>query len=116
LRGIKPTLKPPSVWNQFKRSELDEYGDIPEATPRIIVVEPKPEPFEAPPYDALQASEMDKRLHGYGGPSNEFRRAVRAAYVTRELPEDQFPKACGCGEDAFCERLESVLKFVGRFA
>ncbi len=114
-RGMYPTLKPPSLWSQFKQSEADDYGEEIQAAMSVVKQEAKAEALEIPPYNELQALEIDARLHGYGGPSVEYRMAVRAAYVTREIPEDQFPKFCGCGEDAFCERLGEVLKFVGRF-
>lgn len=115
-RGIFPRLSPPSLWNQFKRNELDEYGD--EQAPTVVADAgpAKAEPVELRPYDERQALNLDERLHGYGGLSLSVRQALRVAYVTREVPEDQFPRATGCNEDAFCERLMEALLFVERFA
>lgn len=114
-RGIFPSLKPPSLWNQVKHSELDEYGE--EQAPAVSIVQPevKPELREMAPYDERTALVIDERIHGYGGLGEYQRHALRAAYVSREIPEDQFPGACGCNADAYCERLEDGLAFVGRF-
>jgi hypothetical protein len=120
-RGMYPTMKPPSLWNNFKRSEVQEWGDEKaeqkdvEVTMTALKQEARAESLEIPPYNERTALEIDSRIHGYGGLADEYRRVLRAAYVTREIPEDQFPKACGCCEDAFCERLESGLIFVRRW-
>lgn len=114
-RGMYPTMKPPSLWNNFKRSEVEEWGEETEAAMSQIKQEARAESLEIPPYNERTALQVDSRIHGYGGLADEYRRALRAAYVSREIPEDQFPKACGCCEDAFCERLEAGLRFVGRF-
>lgn len=116
-RGIFPNMKPPPVWNQFARSKVDEWGEEDHKIPiQLNAGLPKPEPRETSPYDERTALQIDERIHGYGGLGEYQRHALRAAYVTREIPEDQFPKACGCNDDAFCERLEDALAFVGRFA
>lgn len=115
-RGIFPAMRPPALWNQFKRSEVEEWGE--EQPPAISIVKEiaKPEPRETSSYDERTALVLDERIHGYGGLGVEHRRALRVAYVTREIPEDQFPRACGCSEDGFYERLEAGLIFTGRFA
>lgn len=115
-RGIFPRLSSPALWDQIKRSELDEYG---EEQPPAVIVDQGPAKSEAPeakPHDEKSAISLDERIHGYGGLPVYVRYAIKAAYVTREIPEDQFPRAAGCNEDAFCERLAEALAFVGRFA
>lgn len=115
-RGIFPTLRPPGLWNNFKRSEVEEWGE--ETAPTLSLVrEPiKAEPREKDPYDERTALVLDERIHGYGGLGLEHKRALRIAYVSREVPEDQFPKAAGCSEDGFCDRLQACLTFVERFS
>lgn len=120
-KGIYPRLKPPSVWDQFKRDENEEYGEVKpedERGPAVAIQRepPKAEAAEKKAYNELEAIQLDERIHGYGGLPVEIRHALRAAYVTREVPEEQFPAASGCSEDAFCERLTAALDFVGRFA
>lgn len=112
---IYPRLKPPSLWDQFKRDENDPYGD--EQAPAVSVEQQpaKAEAAEKQPYDERQALLVDARIHGYGGLPVEVRYTLKAAYVSREIPESQFPRAAGCGEDAFCERLENALLFVSRY-
>jgi hypothetical protein len=109
---IYPRLKPPSVWDQFKRDENDAYGE--EQAPAVSVERApvRAERADKPKYDERLAIALDERLHGYGCPSVEVRQCLKAAYVTREVPETQFPKLCGITEDAFCERLETALLFV----
>lgn len=111
-RGIFPTLKPPSVWDQFKRSEVEAWGDAPENH------EGPAEKAELLPrvgYNERMGLMIDERIHGVGGLPDYVRLAMRVAYVTREVPEDQFPRLAGCSLDAYCERLEHALRFVGRF-
>lgn len=114
-RGIFPTLAPPAMWDQFKRDEREDYGEEQEPA---VSIEKQPAKAEAPPmpeYNEREAVEIDERIHGYGGLSAEVRLAIRTAYATREVPEEQFPRLSGCGDDAFCERLAECLSFVGRF-
>ncbi len=114
-RGIFPSLAPPRVWNQFKRSEVQEWGE--EGAPAVAIqAHPiKPEPREISPYDERTALVLDERIHGYGGLGLDHKRALRIAYVSREVPEDQFPRAADCSEDGFCDRLEICLLFVSKF-
>lgn len=113
-RGMSPTLQPSSTWDEFKRSEVDDYGEE-AAAPIILTVPAKPEYPELPPYDEKAAIELDERLHGPGGLALELRRVLQMAYVTREIPETQFARLTGCPEHAFRERLETGLLFVARF-
>lgn len=114
-RGIFPGMRPPGLWNNFKRSEVQEWGE--EQAPSVaIAMQPiKPEPPEKSHYDERTALVLDERIHGYGGLGLEHKRLLRVVYVSREVPEDQFPKLTGCGEDGFCDRLELALLFVEKF-
>lgn len=115
LRGVFPKQTPPGLWNQFKQSEVQEWGE--EQAPQRNVV-PFPVKAEAAPrrrYDAKTAVILDERMHGPGGLNVETRHCLRVAYVSHEVPEAQFPTLSGCSDQAFCERLEAALKFVHRF-
>lgn len=114
-RGIFPILAPPEMWDQFKRDEREDYGEeqAPAVTPEAST--PKAERAPLRGYDERAGLALDERIHAAGGLPVEMRRAIRTAYVTREVPEEQFPRFAGCSEDAFCERLEACLLFVGRF-
>lgn len=117
-RGIFPTQAPPGIWDEFKRDENEAYGEVAEDELPELTDEAKTRKAEhlpTPEYDERKAVELDERIHGHGGLPVDFRHALRAAYVTREIPEHQFPREAGCTDDAFCERLESCLLFVGRF-
>lgn len=70
---------------------------------------------EHDPYSELAGSILDERLHSPGGPNQEIRRVLRIVYVLRDTHESLYPRAAGCGHDAFCERLETGLLFCGRF-
>lgn len=112
---IFPRVAAPSLWDQFKRDENDEYGEV---TPDIEVSDEAPvkaEAAEMEEYSERDGTLLDERLHGPGGLCCELRYALRAAYVTREVPDEQFPRLAGCSEDAFLERMESSLMFVQRF-
>lgn len=114
--GLFPTVSRPSVWDQFKRSEGDDYGEEKDHAERIQY--PGPAKSEAPerePYDERAAVILDERMHHPGGLAVHVREAIRVAYVSREVPDEQFPRLTGCSVDAFCERLEGALLFVGRF-
>ena len=117
-RGIFPTVAPPGVWDQFAPNPADIEGwassDAPPAEPPTDAPAKREAP-ERPPYQERPAIVLDERLHHPGGLCVETRHVLRAAYVSEEIPEDQFHTMCGCSTDAFCERLESALLFVARF-
>lgn len=114
-RGIFPTQAPPGIWDEFKRDENEAYGDEQPPAVTAEAATAKAEHLPTPEYDERKAVELDERIHGAGGLPTDFRHALRTAYVSREVPEEQFPRLSGCGDDAFCERLESCLLFVGRY-
>ncbi len=113
-RGIYPTMAPPGMWAQYKPDEGEEYGDEIEG-PLLVTVPVKAEGPDHEPYDEKTALILDERMHGAGGLSQMLRESMKIAYVTLEVPEQQFPRLAGCTDDAFCERLEGCLLFVGRF-
>jgi hypothetical protein len=102
------------MWEQFKRDENEDYGDERPLEERQDAPV-KAEAAERPEYDEKLAILLDERIHGYGGLPEFQRLAIRMAYVSSEVPEYQFPVHCGCPLDAYCERLEASLRFVGRF-
>lgn len=113
--NIFPRVGRPSVWDQFDRSKVPAWGDESEAPERVDPGPAKAEPAERQPYDELEGTILDERIHAAGGLSLEIREAIRTAYCSREVPDDQFPRLTGCTVDAFCERLEGALLFVSRF-
>jgi hypothetical protein len=115
-RGIFPVqITPPRVWDEFKPDENEAYGEITEDTQVVEQSETKAERAEDDPYDELQGTITDERLHGYGGPSQTIREALRIAYVRRDIHEGQYARAAGCVHDQFIERLEAGLRFMARF-
>lgn len=119
-RGIFPKAAGSILGAQYRRSEGEEYGDETkpdqERLARVAAMPRRSEPRERLPYEEKTAVILDERIHHPGGLNVEIRRCLRIAYVTREVPEDQFAKRAGCLVDTFCERLEEALRFVRRFA
>lgn len=112
-----PGVTPNPMWESFDSSKVTDWGEehaIPKE--RLAQADTKSEPHEKEDYDEKAGREIDERIHGYGGLSVTIRDTLRVAYVSRYLPESQFPKAAGCSHDAFRERLEAALVFVSRFA
>jgi hypothetical protein len=113
-RGIYPSMSPPGMWAQYKPDDSDEYGDEPEVPPPEAVPV-KAEAAEHELYEEKTAFILDERMHSPGGLGQMVREAIKIAYVSREVPESQFSRLAGCTDDAYCERLETCLRFVGRF-
>ena len=117
--GLFPSDGRVGIWDAFSRTEWDRdgYGDQVAEESRLEADDRRAERADKEPYDELQGYVLDQRMHGPGGLPSLVRVALRTAYVSREIPEFQFPKLSGCSsDDSFCERLESALVFVGRFA
>lgn len=116
-RGIFPVqITPPKVWDQFKADENEAWGEVQDAPEsQGATEEAKAERAEDDPYNELQGHQLDERLHGYGGLSEAIRIALRVAYVRRDIHESQYPRAAGCGQDGFLERLEAGLMFCERW-
>ena len=93
----------------FKRLEAEEAREA-IADGR----EARAERAEREEYDERAGEDLDQRIHNSHDFSAYQRDILRVAYVSRETPEDQFPRHAGCTEDAFCERLEGCLRFVSR--
>ena len=115
-RGIFPAEGRTHIWDAFDRAEWDRtgYGDQEADEQRLEVGDRKAERLEEE-YDEKAGFDLDERIHSPGGLPDYLRLVIRAAYVTRETPEDQFPNMCGCTPQAFMERLEMCLAFTGRF-
>lgn len=116
LRNVYPpgvVVSP--TWREAQPSKFGDFAD--EDLEREIPAETevKSESLAREPHDERAGSDLDQRIHAAGGLPYEIRMAVRTAYLTREIPEDQFPRMSGCSHDAFRERLEFALRFVGRF-
>ena len=115
LRKVYPEeIAAPAIWGQGKHDENEAYGDWTGA-PIKLPVDPIPIPADRKPYDERPAVILDERMHGPGGLSSTIMLVARTAYINHDIPEEQFPKLSGCTEDALCERLESLLRFVARF-
>ena len=106
----------PSIWNEFKADENEAYGD-PADAPRIAeqTLPAKSERAEEEEYSERDGQSLCERLHGPGGPGIDIVRVLHTAYVRRDIHESQYTGASGCGQDAFCERLEAGLRFASRF-
>lgn len=105
-----------SIWSQGKADENEAYGDVEEGDQPVVVDAPaKNERVEEEPEDPRRCYLIDERIHAPGGLNVETRHALRAAYVLRYVMESQYHRAAGCSPDAFCERLETALRFVRRF-
>jgi hypothetical protein len=113
LRRVYPEeIAAPTIYNQGKRDETEGYGDW-QGAPIKLPVAPIAIPAERKHYDERAAVILDERIHSPGVPTF-VRHVAKIAYVNHEIPEDQFPRLAGCTEDAFCERLEHLLRFVQR--
>lgn len=104
----------------FREATPSKFGDFADDSDllRVEVVaqtETKAERSEEEPYDERSGALLDERIHGYGGLPIFIREVLKAAYVSREVPEEQFHRMAGCSRDAFRERLEAGLIFVRRF-
>lgn len=107
-------IESPSIWDEAVPSKFGDFADEGEGE-RIETTGPaKAERAEKEPYDELKGHQLDERIHARDGLAQYLRDALKMAYVSREVPEDQFPRLTGCSEDTFCERLESCLIFVSR--
>ena len=120
--GIFPPENPPPspVYAVIDRSEWDRdgYGEVEEqrvSEARMEAEDRKSERAEREEYDERLGTLLDERINDRALMPLYLREAVKVAYVSREVPEDQFPRLAGCTEDAFCERLEACLRFAGRF-
>jgi hypothetical protein len=118
--NIGPKDSRTKVFEQYVHDETEAYGEVEqgEATRAAdIAPELRKAEFDDPePHDEKAGAILDERLHSNSGLCADIRRIIRVAYVTREVPENQFHRLSGCSEDAFCERLEVALQFVRRFS
>lgn len=117
--GIFPTLSPPGLWAEAICSKFDDFadeGDLKKAEEDKRYVtqtgDGKSERAETEPYDEKEANELDDFLHKRF-PWN-VRKCLMVAYVTLELPENQFPHHACCTHPTFLANLSLVLSEVER--
>lgn len=119
--GIFPSLAPPSMWEMYAPSDADKREWV-EASDQLIVVpqtEVKAEAANDDACDEKLAEEMDVLIHELEFPA-VWRKCLSAAYVSREIPEYQFPReATACrprGErishDTFLLMLDGALRHI----
>ena len=112
---IGPRDAQPGIWDEAVVSKFGDFAD--ESDTPAIVGDTKPakaERADREEYDEKAGAELDERIHNSPDFPAYQRDILRIAYVSRETPEDQFPRHAGCSEDTFCERLEGCLWFVER--
>lgn len=115
-RGIRPVEARTSIYDQMNEDDRAGWGEETDQPPIYrLTVRVKSERPEEENYDLKSAEILDERIHGNGGLASEIQHLLRIAYVTRDVPEYQFPNRCSCSWDGFCERLEEALRFVSRF-
>ena len=113
-RGIFTVdVLPPPTWNEATSGLPEGYADAGEKQDDGLAA--KSERAEDEPYDELRGHILDERLHHPGGPAQLIREALSVAYVRRDIHEAQYPRAAGCIQDQFLERLEAGLQFASRF-
>jgi hypothetical protein len=119
-RGIFPSENPPpsAIYDAINRSEWDKdgYGEVEADAERLAVDDRKAERADTEPYDELKGYELDVRIHAARDMPEYFKSVLRVAYVTAEVPEDQFHKLCGyyCTAAQFREYLAQALAWVER--
>jgi hypothetical protein len=111
LNGVFPTLAGPGIWNLADTDKFDDFGDE-QPRPRLrLVDQAKSERLEEPKADERSAKQLDELIHKPAFPAI-WRKVLRAAYVTAESPEYQFPALSTTSEDDFCMFLDGVLAHV----
>ena len=110
LRGIHPGLASPGLW---KSANVDQWGaegwgDEQEPSKRLHVGPIKGERLEEGKADEKAATELDVRIHADNFPP-AWRKILKAAYVTAQVPEHQFPAVAGIGEETFLLFLDGAL-------
>lgn len=118
-RGVFPGSNPKCSLGPFFKPQAGEVygeGDVNARPEKVTPLEPfRGQPRERIPYDAKAAVILDERLCG-GLISLEVMWAIRTAYVSREIPENQFYALSNCSTpDQFLERLGTALRYVRRF-
>lgn len=111
--GIFPTLAKPG-WTEFYTAGRDEVTE--ENTPEleiVIQIEIKAEGPELPHSDERQGEEIDIRVHALRFPTI-WRRVLKAAYVTVEIPEYECPRQAGVGHQGYLVFLDGALAFLER--
>lgn len=114
--GIFPIDARPSVWDQFKADESEAWGEDDAEKMVAEAVHVKAERAETEPYEELDARDLDARINEFAALAEFVKDVLVTAYGARGyIPEHQYCRSAGCGQDAFCERLEAGLRFASRF-
>lgn len=114
LQGVFPTLSPPGIWDLAKPGDPTDWVEAPADIQRVEQTEVKPERLEKPQTaDARLGEEIDIRIHALHFPTI-WRRCVRAAYLTREIPEYQMPREARVGHNGFLVFIDGALRYVDR--
>jgi hypothetical protein len=115
LAGMCPTLAPPALWNEADPTKWGDFAD--EGDVQAAVIAPQAEPAKgekawAEPggrdYNEKEAIELDILLHREI-PDYAVRKCLLAAYVARDIPEEQYPLRSCCTHEGFLMSLTSSL-------
>ena len=109
LHGIFPQIAQPG-WTEFYRAP-QEWAEDPVALAPLPAApqNARSERDREERADERSGVELDIRVHALHFPTI-WRRVLRAAYVTIEVPEDQFPTIAKVGAQGFLTFLDSALE------
>lgn len=112
-KGMYPALSQPKMFEQYVHDETEGYGEEsePAYTENVVMVKAE---REEETYDEKSAIALDERIHQ--GLAEYLRIALRTAYVDGGPREGRYYVYANCPTpDAFLERLQAGLAYVGRF-
>ncbi len=119
--GIYPTITSPSMWEQYAPNDKDlrEWVEASEDATIVPQLEIKAEAANDGDCDEKTAEELDILIHDQEFPTI-WRKCLSAAYVSREIPEYQFPReATVCkprseriSHDTFLMMLDGALMHI----
>jgi hypothetical protein len=104
--GIFPCISKPSIWDEYDSSKAD-FAEEGEGQQVVQQTEVKQERAETPDFNEKEAVELDELLHDRF--PYEIRKCLLVAYVTAEIPEEQFPRFSCCTHEGFLMSLTSSL-------
>lgn len=111
--GIFPALAKPG-WTEFYQAGREEVTEEHETeVERVEQLEVKAEGPELPHSDERLGEEVDIRIHALHFPTI-WRRVLKAAYVTAEIPEYECPREARVGHQGYLVFLSSALDFMDR--
>lgn len=113
LRGIFPSISQPGWTDYYRPAEGDFAEEGTEPHPVSVETPVKAQREPEPHSDERLGIELDIRIHASHFPAI-WRRVLRAAYVTIEIPEDQFPQVAKCGPQGYLMFLDGALAHLER--